>query len=393
MPTSVHNSQTSPIPAAAERSLLRELGLPVSIGAADVSNHWAHDGCAALFLAGMQRRGLRFVQRREVARRKPRIAGLDELGTVELSWLAERAHDAVLSLPGGELALLVSHGGACEIVVAARGARAADRAMRELASTLRSQPRRDKRVPMRFWTNTHNGTDARRRAIEAPKWGRIAGNYPSHPRRAIDGLVAAREPGNGALLLWHGEPGTGKTHALRALVRSWRDWCSAHYVTDPERFLAGTSYLMDVATSRRGEDEPEWRLVVLEDAGELMSASARSDTGQGLSRVLNLTDGMLGQGVKCILLVTTNEPLGRLHPAVHRPGRCWASVEFDAFDPAEATAWLAARGVERDVTAPMTLAQLYEAAAGRETVQPPRAAFGFARASGPRAERAAQPGS
>jgi hypothetical protein len=331
----------------------------------------------------MQRRGLRFVRRREVARRKPRIAGLDGLGTVELSWAAEKAHDVVLSLPTGELALLVSHGGACEIVVAARTADAAGRAAKRLAGALRSTPRRDKRVPVRFWTNTANGTDARRRAIEAPKWGEIAGNYPSHVRAAIDGLAAAREPGNGALLLWHGEPGTGKTHALRALVRSWRDWCSAHYVTDPERFLAGTSYLMDVTTSRRGEDEPDWRLVVLEDAGELMSASARTDTGQGLSRVLNLTDGMLGQGVKCILLVTTNEPLGRLHPAVHRPGRCWASVDFDAFGPAEAMAWLAARGVQREVSAPMTLAQLYEVADGRETVAMQRAAFGFARASSP----------
>jgi hypothetical protein len=382
MPTSVHNSQTSPIAAAAERSLLRELGLPVSIGAGDVSTHWAHDGCAALFLAGMQRGGLRFVQRREVARRKPRITGLEELGTVELSWAAERAHDVVLSLPAGELALLVSHGGACEIVVAARTSDAARGAAKGLAAALRSTPRRDRRVPVRFWTNTANGTETRRRAIEAPKWGQIAGNYPAHVRAAIDGLAAARAPGTGALLLWHGKPGTGKTHALRALVRSWRDWCSAHYVTDPERFLAGTSYLMDVTTSRRGEDEPDWRLVVLEDAGELMSASARTDTGQGLSRVLNLTDGMLGQGVKCILLVTTNEPLGRLHPAVHRPGRCWASVDFDAFGPAEATAWLAARGVEREVRAPMTLAQLFEAADGRETVARPQDAFGFARASG-----------
>jgi len=138
---------------------------------------------------------------------------------------------------------------------------------------------------------------------------------------------------------------------------------------------------MDVATARRTDDEPPWRLVVLEDAGELMSASARSETGQGLSRVLNLTDGMLGQGVKCLLLVTTNEPLGRLHPAVRRPGRCWATVEFDAFGPAEATAWLAARGVERDVVAPMTLAELYEVAEGREPEAPQTAGFGFARAA------------
>lgn len=95
--------------------------------------------------------------------------------------------------------------------------------------------------------------------------------------------------------------------------------------------------------------------------------------------MLNLTDGMLGQGVKCVLLVTTNEPLGRLHPAVHRPGRCWASVEFDAFTPAEATAWLAARGVDREMTRAMTLAELYEVAGGRVSEAQRAVPFGFAR--------------
>lgn len=382
MPTSVHNSQTSLTAARAERSLLRELGLPVSVDASDASSHYAHDGCASLFLRGMQARGLAFVRRREVPRRKARIADLDALGRVELSWAVEKAHDAVLTLSGGELALLVSHGGTCEIVVAARSDEAARRAAKAIGGTLRSAPRRDKRVPVRFWTDAAHGAYVRRRAIEASKWERVAGNYPERVRDAVAPLMAAREPGAGALLLWHGAPGTGKTHALRALVRAWRPWCAAHYVTDPERFLSGTNYLMDVSTRYRGAEEPAWRLIVLEDAGELMAATARSETGQGLSRVLNLTDGMLGQGVKSLLLVTTNEPLGRLHPAVQRPGRCWASVDFEPFGSAEATAWLAARGVEREVTAPMTLAELFEVADGRDPSRERTAAFGFARAAG-----------
>jgi hypothetical protein len=80
MPSSVHNSQTSLTPARAERSLLRELGLPVSISATDASEHWANDGCAALFLRGLERRGLTFVHRREVARVKTRIKALPALG-------------------------------------------------------------------------------------------------------------------------------------------------------------------------------------------------------------------------------------------------------------------------------------------------------------------------
>ena len=61
---------------------------------------------------------------------------------------------------------------------------------------------------------------------------------------------------------------------------------------------------MVVVNDPLGDDERAWRLLVLEDAGELMAASARAEVGQGLSRLLNLTDGLLGQGVP-------------LHPARH----------------------------------------------------------------------------
>jgi hypothetical protein len=96
--------------------------------------------------------------------------------------------------------------------------------------------------------------------------------------------------------------------------------------------------------------------------------------------LLNLTDGLLGQGVRSILLVTTNEPIARLHPAVRRPGRCWTSIDFGPFDAAEAAAWLALNDVDREVTHPATLAELYAIAEDRELEAPAGEGFGFARA-------------
>ena len=81
--------------------------------------------------------------------------------------------------------------------------------------------------------------------------------------------------------------------------------------------------------------------------------------------MFNLTDGLLGQGVRCALLVTMSEPLGRLHRAVRRPGCCWAQVGFASFAPAEATAWLADHGCEETVHAPATLAEFYARFEGR----------------------------
>ena len=100
-----------------------------------------------------------------------------------------------------------------------------------------------------------------------------------------------------------------------------------------------------------------WRLVVLEDAGEL----ARLDAGRsaGMAQLLNLTDGLMGQGARTLVLITTNEPVAALHPAVRRPGRCLAEVEFVALTAAKARRWLHRAGTPAPVTRPHTLSELF----------------------------------
>lgn len=71
--------------------------------------------------------------------------------------------------------------------------------------------------------------------------------------------------------------------------------------------------------------------------------------------MLNLADGILGQGMNVLALLTTNEETSRLHPALVRPGRCLAAVEFSPFDHREGSAWLNAT-----VDGPVTLAELLE---------------------------------
>jgi hypothetical protein len=365
---------------ARRRSHLPAFAATLPVDLTDVSRR-AVEPCIALLLVTMEREGLNHVRKRSVPRAEVELTGV---GPFVLSWRGERYHDAIVR-PGDAVALLASHGGRCEVVVAAADRDTAERHAAALADRLREEPPPEDLLPVSFWSQEDGF--ARVRKVDAPELADVALNYPATTRAVLAGLAAARQRGAGSLLLWHGPPGTGKTHALRALARAWREWAALHYVTDAERFLTSPKYLLDVATD--DEDDRRVRLVALEDAGELMRVDARTEVGQGLSRVLNLADGLLGQGVPCVLIVTTNEPVGRLHPAVRRPGRCWAEVEFPAFPAPEATAWLARRGVERDVAAPMTLAELYAAAEGRELPSAgPEEPFGFARGA-PRTSAAA----
>lgn len=92
---------------------------------------------------------------------------------------------------------------------------------------------------------------------------------------------------------------------------------------------------------------------------------ARERTGQALSRLLNATDGFIGQGTDALVLVTTNEELGSLHPAVTGPGRCLAEIEFEALPVGEANVWLRERGSTQRVTVPTTIAELFFILSGR----------------------------
>ena len=144
--------------------------------------------------------------------------------------------------------------------------------------------------------------------------------------------------------------------------------------------------MLDVLTWE-GDDADRWRLLILEDAGELIAADARAITGHALSRLLNVTDGLLGQGTRTMLLITTNEPVGRLHPATRRAGRCLADIEFTPLTCAEANAWLAARGRDR-VDRPTPLAELFaEASESRVEARRVRASASRGRSTSTRRSR------
>jgi len=295
-----------------------------------------------------------------------------------------------LRLHSGALAWIDAGHGQVRIEVAAATRAAAHDAAKRLRESLMIDEPPAERVSVAFWMRGECGGDVRHRDIHAEPFEAIANNYPLAVRSALDALTETSAPDRGRLILWRGEPGTGKSHALRALARAWAPWCSAHFIMDPDELLGrGGAYILDVLTWDAAADEDRWRLLILEDAGELVAADARAATGQALSRLLNVADGLLGQGTRTLILITTNEPVGRLHPAARRAGRCLSDIEFTPFRAEEANAWLAANGRTESVSGPTTLAELFGLVAGAPIAARGTAdlGFGFGRALGDRPGR------
>lgn len=220
-------------------------------------------------------------------------------------------------------------------------------------------------VPLTFWSyDPMAGAVRYVRSLDRLPWQDTQRNYPSTVRATLTDMCSWSAPPSGRLMVFHGPPGTGKSRFLQTLASEWSEWCSVHYVIDPDMMLGTAQYMSRVMLGDHHDDR--WRLIVIEDGDEFIDANAKARSGYGVSRLLNLADGLVGQGLKVMVLVSTNIRNARFNKAMVRPGRCAAMIEFPPFPATEASQWLAASGVDMPVEQPTTLASLYAASLGGE---------------------------
>jgi hypothetical protein len=266
------------------------------------------------------------------------------------------------------LVLVSLNGTNCHVRVVAGSQTAATRVINSIKEAVPINVEPDEGdIAVRFWWRAPNGPKSVVREIAAPEWDAIDINYEKATKNALRRLYTGFKPSHGGqIILWHGMPGTGKTYALRALCQQWKEWCSVHYIVDPEVFLTDVSYLTGLALGDENrwdyledDDEQKWKLLIMEDTGELIREDAQDISGQRLSRLLNVTDGFIGQGLKILVLITTNEQIDKLHPAVSRPGRCAAAIGFNPLTFVESERWAEAHGISLTNEKDYPVSELY----------------------------------
>ena len=153
------------------------------------------------------------------------------------------------------------------------------------------------------------------------------------------------------LVLLHGTPGTGKTHYLKYIASKVKDKrvlfippYLADFITSPEM----TPFLIQNSNS----------ILFIEDA-ERVITDRNNGGANGVSNILNITDGILSDILKIQIVATFNMDKAKIDSALLRKGRLIAEHKFDALPIEDAQALINHLGYEHTADKPMTLTEIY----------------------------------
>lgn len=181
----------------------------------------------------------------------------------------------------------------------------------------------------------------------------IESNYNDNFIGAYETITRFLKSDENGLLLFTGEPGTGKSSLLMHLTTVCKD-LNTRFVFIPASFasiLSDPSFL-PFAISALNDS-----VLILEDAEDVLKD--RSTGGSGaISNILNVTDGILGKIVKVKIIATVNKP-HVVDLAILRKGRLKLQYAFEKLVPEKANKLFVKLGKDKTTDVPLTLAEIY----------------------------------
>ena len=156
--------------------------------------------------------------------------------------------------------------------------------------------------------------------------------------------------GTKGLVLLHGSPGTGKTTYIRYLIGSLKK--KMIYLPPDLTHMLSHPEFMNFVTDHSGS------ILIIEDAeNALMDRQGQGN--DAVSNLLNLSDGLLADCLNLKIICTFNQPLNRIDKALLRKGRLLGRYEFKLLSVDKARALATHLELGKEISTPMTLADLY----------------------------------
>jgi Cdc6-like AAA superfamily ATPase len=154
------------------------------------------------------------------------------------------------------------------------------------------------------------------------------------------------------IILLHGDPGTGKTSYLKYLTKTVKNKDLLFIPPSMAEMLSEPSiipFLMEKKNS----------ILIIEDAERVIGDREGNASPAGVSNILNITDGILGDCLNIQIIATFNMKRERIDQALLRKGRLIAEHKFEKLTLDETNELL--KHLEKNVVSevPLTLADIY----------------------------------
>ena len=154
------------------------------------------------------------------------------------------------------------------------------------------------------------------------------------------------------IILLHGDPGTGKTSYIKYLTKLITDKDVLFIPPSMAEMLSEPNiipFLMDHKNA----------ILIIEDAERVISDRQINGSSPGVSNILNLTDGILGDCLNIQVIATFNMRKEKIDQALLRKGRLIAEHKFQKLTIDETNKLLKTLGKNVDVKEGLALADIY----------------------------------
>lgn len=154
------------------------------------------------------------------------------------------------------------------------------------------------------------------------------------------------------IILLHGDPGTGKTSYIKYLTSLVKEKDVLFIPPSMAEMLSEPTiipFLMDHKNS----------ILIIEDAERVISDRENNGSPAGVSNILNLTDGILGDCLNIQVIATFNMKREKIDQALLRKGRLIAEHKFEKLSVVETNRLLKSLKKDYVVNEGMVLADIY----------------------------------
>jgi SpoVK/Ycf46/Vps4 family AAA+-type ATPase len=154
------------------------------------------------------------------------------------------------------------------------------------------------------------------------------------------------------IILLHGDPGTGKTTYLKYLTKLIVDKDILFIPPSMAEMLSEPSIIPFLMENKNS-------ILLIEDAEKVISDRGSSGSPAGVSNILNLTDGILGDCLNIQVIATFNMEREKIDSALLRKGRLIAEHKFEKLTVKDTNKLLLHLGKSTVSKEGLTLADIY----------------------------------